>query len=91
MSVQAHIPPALCMVHNIIWVHDLDDMMDHRQVNNNIIGPEHYTGAVAEGPPSDEARTHAHDCCDAIVCQMWADYNRVRQERGKSAVDDDLE
>jgi len=55
MSVQARIPPALCVVHNIIWVHDLDDMMDHCQVNNDIIGPEHYTGALAEGPPSDEA------------------------------------
>jgi hypothetical protein len=43
------------VVHNIIWVHDLDDMMDHCQVNNDIIGPEHYTGALAEGPPSDEA------------------------------------
>jgi hypothetical protein len=79
------------VVHNIIRVHDPDDMMDHCQVNNNIIGPEHYTGALAEGPPSNEARTRAHDCRDAIARQMWADYNRVRQERGESAVDDDLE
>jgi hypothetical protein len=30
MSVQARIPPAVCLVHNVIWVHDPDDMMDYR-------------------------------------------------------------
>jgi hypothetical protein len=84
----------VCLVHNVIQVHDPDDMMNYRQVENDddrYAGPEHHTSTLAEGPPSDEARTCAHDCRDAIACQMWADYNRVQQERGESVVVDDLE
>jgi hypothetical protein len=81
MSIQARIPPAMCLVHNVIWVHDPDDMMDYCQVENNndnrYTGPEHHTGTLTEGPPSNEARTCAHNHCDAITHQMWADYNRV--------------
>jgi hypothetical protein len=70
-------------------------MMDYRRVENNnndrYAGPEHHTGMLTEGPPSDEARTHAHDRHNAITHQMWTDYNKVRQERGESVVVDDLE
>jgi hypothetical protein len=79
-------------VHNVIQVHDPDDIIDYHQVNNDdIVVPEHDTGMLAEGPPSDEARICANNHCDAIAHQMWTDYNRVRQERGKSVVKDDLE
>jgi hypothetical protein len=92
MSVQACIPPALCLVHNVILVHDPDDMIDYCQVNNDdIVVPEHNTGMLAEGPSSDEACICANNHRDAIARQMWTDYNRVRQERGESVVEDDLE
>jgi hypothetical protein len=82
----------MCLVHNVIWVHDPDDMMDYCQVKNNndnrYAGPEHHTGTLTEGPPSNEACTCAHNHCDAITHQMWADYNRVWQERGESVIVD---
>ncbi|KAG2030359.1 hypothetical protein BDR03DRAFT_820746, partial [Suillus americanus] len=74
MSIQACIPSALCLVHNVIWVHDPDDMMDYHQVDNDVVRPEHNIGKLAEGPPSDEARTHTHKHHNTIAHQMWADY-----------------
>jgi hypothetical protein len=94
MSVQARIPPALCLVHNVIRVHDPNDMMDFREVNIDLDQPPNDTGTLAEGPPTDEARTRSHDRREAIALHMWEDYNaiqRERQERGQSVVIEDPE
>jgi len=76
MDVQVRIPSALCLVHNVIRIHDPNDMMDCRQVDLN--EPEYDVGTLAEGPPTAEARTRAHQHCDKIALRMWEDYNRMR-------------
>jgi len=65
MDVQVRIPAALCLVHNVIHVHDPNDMMDYCQVDLN--EPERDVGTLAGGPPTAEARTHAHQHCDEIA------------------------
>ncbi|KAG2752765.1 hypothetical protein P692DRAFT_201706839 [Suillus brevipes Sb2] len=91
MSVQARIPPALCLVHNIIRVHDPNDMMDFCEVNIDLDQPPNDTGTLAEGPPTDEACTRSHDRHEAIVLHIWEDYNAIRRERGQSVVMEDPE
>jgi hypothetical protein len=88
MDVQVRIPAALCLVHNVIRIHDLNDMMDYRQVD--LDEPEHDVGTLAEGPPTAEACTCAHQHCDEIALRMWEDYNLTRQERGQSVIVDNL-
>ncbi|KAG2062952.1 hypothetical protein BDR04DRAFT_988490, partial [Suillus decipiens] len=80
MDIQAHIPPALCLVHNVIRVHDPNDMMDYHNVLD-----EHFltdTGSLANGPPTEHACTCASLHCDQIASEMWEDYNRERIQRG---------
>jgi hypothetical protein len=57
MDVQVRIPAALCLVHNVIRVHDPNDMMDYRQVDLN--EPECDVGTLAGGPPTASGGTHS--------------------------------
>jgi hypothetical protein len=34
-EIQSCIPPALCLVHNIIWIHDPDDLLDYCHVDSD--------------------------------------------------------
>ncbi|KAG2071038.1 hypothetical protein BDR04DRAFT_993567, partial [Suillus decipiens] len=81
MDVQAHIPLALCLVHNVIHLHNPDDMLDYCQVNIDDVGP-YDIGMLAQGPPNEEACTRLHDHHNAIAHQMWEHYNRVQLKRG---------
>jgi hypothetical protein len=86
MDVQTRIPPALCLVHNVIRVHDPNDMLDFHDLELN---PESYNaGTLAEGPPSEDARAHAQERRDTIAHQMWVDYNLERQRRGWPIIDE---
>jgi hypothetical protein len=86
MEIQARIPPALCLVHNIIRVHDPNDMMEYRDLN---VSDERFTtdtGNLANGPPTEQARTRASLRRDQIAGEMWEDYNRERVRRGEQAI-----
>ncbi|KAJ8586024.1 hypothetical protein M405DRAFT_744277, partial [Rhizopogon salebrosus TDB-379] len=87
MEIQACIPPAFCLVHNVIQVHDPNDMMEYRNLN---VSDERFTtdtGNLANGPPSTEqACTHASLRRDQIASEMWEDYNRERVRRGEQAI-----
>ena len=86
MEIQARIPPALCLVHNVIRVHDPNDMMEYRDLN---VSDERFTtdtGNLANGPPTEQARTHASLRRDQIAGEMWEDYNRERVRRGEQAI-----
>jgi hypothetical protein len=87
MEVQARISPALCLVHNVIRVHDSDDMLDYRQVNIDFDNEPSDTGTLAKGPPTEGSHTRSHDHREAIALHMWEDYNTIRWQRGQSAVE----
>ncbi|KAG2742872.1 hypothetical protein P692DRAFT_20697518, partial [Suillus brevipes Sb2] len=80
MDIQARIPPALCLVHNVIRVHDPNDMMDYRNVLDAHILTD--TGNLANGPPTEQARTRVSLRRDQIASEMWEAYNRERIQRG---------
>jgi hypothetical protein len=67
IDIQAHIPAALCAIHNFIWIHDpaKDPLPPMNIVNNN---PSHqgYV-AVDENEPQVQA-ANAH--CDHIATHM---------------------
>jgi hypothetical protein len=90
MDIQARIPLALCLVHNIIHVHDPNGMLDYHEVDLDIHQPMYDAGVLAEGPPSNEAQNHAHEHHDKITHQMWEDFNNVRAHRGLEVVENNL-
>src|SRR6267154_5018847 len=88
MEIQARIPPALCLVHNVIRVHDPNDMMEYRNVLDEHILTD--TGSLADGPPTKQVRTRANLRHDQIAREMWKDYNEERIRRGERAIIESL-
>jgi hypothetical protein len=76
MDIQAHIPAALCMLHNFIWIHNPseDPLPPISVVNDN---PTHPRNADAdESTPLIQATNTHHD---HIATQMWEDYEAYLQ------------
>jgi hypothetical protein len=84
MDIQVCIPPALCLVHNVIQVHNPNNMMDYRNVLDVHILTD--TGNLANGPPTEQACTRASPRHDQIASEMWEAYNRERIQRGEQAI-----
>lgn len=81
-DIQSRIPPALCLVHNIIRIHDPDDLLDYRHMESDEWSAPYYSGTLSDGPPTEAARTRAHTLCDQIAQDMWEDYLAERARRG---------
>ena len=81
MEVQTRIPVSLAALHNFIHIHDPKE----RPVFGS--GSDHFTGD-AEGqedyvaPVSQHGNDNMDECQDKIAEAMWADYQRICQERG---------
>ena len=86
MEIQARIPPALCLVHNVIRTHDPDDMIDYRHVESEEWSGHYNSGTLADSPPTEAACTRAHQHRDEITQSMWNDYNIKRHRRGLSVI-----
>ena len=52
MAIQAHIPPALCTIHNFIWIHNPDEIHDF-EIHDEHIDIEPY-GELAPGPAGQQ-------------------------------------
>lgn len=82
LEVQARIPVALSALHNFIRIHDPDEGsvsdIDDNYVSNDADRNDTTPGlgAEAEGREEVDARR------DQIAEEMWADYQRICQERG---------
>ncbi|KAG2063994.1 hypothetical protein BDR04DRAFT_992362, partial [Suillus decipiens] len=72
-EIQSHIPLALCLIHNIICIHDPDDLLDYCHVNSDEWSAQ-YTGILADSPSTEAARTCVHNCHDQLAQSMWEDY-----------------
>ncbi|OJA11827.1 hypothetical protein AZE42_11404 [Rhizopogon vesiculosus] len=88
MGIQVHIPPALCLVHNVIRVHDPNEMMEYRNVLDEHLLTD--TRSLADGPPTEQAHTCADLRRDQIASEMWEDYNKERVQRGMQAIIESL-
>jgi hypothetical protein len=81
-DIQSHIPLALCLIHSIIRIHNLDDLLDFRHIDSDEWRPQ-YTGTLADGPPTEAARARTHKHCDQLAQSMWVDYLAERCRRGE--------
>jgi hypothetical protein len=63
-EIQSCIPPALCLVHNVIRIHDPDDLLDYRHVDSDEWSAPYWSGVLSDGPPTEAVHTHAHIQCD---------------------------
>jgi hypothetical protein len=80
LDIQARIPTALCTIHNFIRMHDGDEGpllgQNNTHLYDNSDGNTHPAAAgIVEQEEADLRR-------DQIAEAMWADYQRVCQERG---------
>jgi hypothetical protein len=80
-DIQSRISPALCLVHNIICIHDPDNLLDYRHVELDEWSTPYYSGTLSGGPPTEAAHTH-HTLRDQIAQDMWENYLAERVCRG---------
>ena len=57
MEVQAHIPPALCAIHNFIHIHDPHDIEEFADIEGHNVDVE--SGALAEHAVTQEEKGRA--------------------------------
>lgn len=60
-DIQARIPPALCLVHNVICIHDPDELLDYRDMESDKWSADYDSGTLANGPPTEAAHIRAYD------------------------------
>ncbi|EGN96712.1 hypothetical protein SERLA73DRAFT_75586 [Serpula lacrymans var. lacrymans S7.3] len=76
MSVQAKIPPAVCMLHNFIRTHDPSDIDAPNDIDLHIPTPKIDNGELAQSAPTEAGRVAANTQQDRIARAMWIDYQR---------------
>ena len=82
MEVQARIPVSLAALHNFIHIHDpkegpvIGSSSRHSQATDDADGQEDYVAPVLQGDEEMDERR------EQIAEAMWADYQRICQERG---------
>ncbi|KAH7917035.1 hypothetical protein BV22DRAFT_1027069, partial [Leucogyrophana mollusca] len=84
MDIQARIPPAMCLLHNIIRIYDPSELADMDDIVADNAPGRH--GEAATGPANDAARRRAHALRDSIAAAMWEQYNAERQKRGLAVI-----
>jgi len=87
MEVQAHVPAALCAIHNFICTFDNQEgLLPETCVNFDNDNPE-YQGQPADmAGQAEEVVNDTNILRDNIAQKMWDDYQLVLAERG--ALDD---
>ena len=88
IAVQVQIPPALCLVHNVICTHDPDDISDFPFNLDDTGDTIREVGLLASSIPTDEARIHSHQLREDIAAAMWSDYNMEHIYRGLDPIDE---
>lgn len=76
MAIQAHVPPALCAVHNFIRIHDEDEI--HEFVPNlHYQNPRDFYGELAAGPAVHAEKERAEIRRDNIAQAIWESYQEL--------------
>ena len=86
--LQAHIPAALCAIHNFIRIHDGDEGPvggeDYDELDEHGVGG---AGSDVDGNLPEDALQMARNFCDELSQHMWNDYQQILQDGGY--LDDD--
>jgi len=83
MDIQAHIPAALCVIHNFIWIHDAEEVLEDERVHefendieaHSLLGPQ---GDLEDGRVDEDKGMHA--ACsfrDQTTQAMWDEYQHI--------------
>jgi hypothetical protein len=80
MAIQAHIPSAICTVHNFIRFHDADDIHDFLP-NVQDQNPGEFYGELAAGPAICVEKERSEIKRDNIVQAMWESYQDLVNDR----------
>ncbi len=83
LNIQAQIPSALCVIHNFIRRHDLEEGELHFSDDLDSDYDEEFQPAVFD----EEDTTNAGHFRDQIAKQMWDDYIYILNERGIESLD----
>jgi hypothetical protein len=78
LETQAKMVPAICVLHNFIRIHDIDDLPDilqHPQVQE---GLANNSGDLGNGDVSAAESNRASILRDSIAQDMWASYQAYR-------------
>ena len=81
---QAHIPVALCAIHNFIRIHDGNEGpvlgQDNGEVAHNGEGVGGFAGEVQEDVLADDSLQVVQEFHDHIAQHMWEDYQQIIRE-----------
>ena len=88
ITVQVWIPPALCLVYNVICTHDPDDISDFLLNLDDTSDAVREVGLLASSISTGEARIHSHQLCEDIAAAMWSDYDMEHIYRGLDPIDE---
>ncbi|KAI6104280.1 hypothetical protein F5141DRAFT_1007289, partial [Pisolithus sp. B1] len=88
MSIQSWLPAAVCCIHNIICLHNPDniDILDPDQINEDdgpLLMPENSdVGNLQDTPLNADSCRQMNTVCDMIMEQMWNDFCVEHTRRG---------
>jgi hypothetical protein len=80
LAIQAYIPPTLGAVHNFIRIHDVDEILEFDDDNQDL-NPG-FTGDLAPGPAGTAEKARARMRRDEIAQAMWESY-QIALESGR--------
>ena len=72
MRIQAHIPPALCAIHNFIHIYDADEIHEFDNEAQDLDSRNY--GDLAHGPAGAAEKTRAAMKRDQIAQAIWESY-----------------
>ena len=79
MDVQAQIPAALIAVHNFIREHDPEEILEFKDILEDLPAIDEF-GDLAEGPPNQAEQRRAEATRDGIAQAMWQDYQAYLEQ-----------
>jgi hypothetical protein len=79
MKLQVHLPLALGAVHNVIRIHDPEEIDNFADISDE--GTHERYGTLALGPAGHAERRQAVEKCDEIAERMWVQYQAALLEQ----------
>jgi hypothetical protein len=76
LETQAKMVPAICVLHNFIRIHDMDDLPNVPQHSQMREGPTNHTGEL--GGDISTAESNRASAFRSIARDMWASYQAYR-------------
>ena len=73
VNIQVQTPPALVAVYNFIWVYDPDEIINFKDILNDVPDVDVF-GDLAEGLTGQAECIQAEAAQDGIAEAMWQDY-----------------